>query len=173
MRLVSTGLLFVSGFLCPDAVAQPLAPPPVASPVGSLDWAPPPADPRVEHIRQFFEKHRCPIAPLAPLFLLASEKHKLDWRLLPSLALIETGGGRAASPNRNVFGWANGRSRFISVEESIDHVAERLANAPSYRDKSLEDKMKAYNPRRRDYASIVKRIMTRLDPPALGPAQIQ
>ncbi|MCZ2157543.1 MAG: glucosaminidase domain-containing protein [Bryobacterales bacterium] len=83
---------------------------------------------------------------MAHEFVLAAELNDLDYRLLPALAVLETGCGRAAR-NNNLFGWANGRKPFGSFRESIHFVAQRLRVAPHYRDKSLREKLKVYNRR--------------------------
>jgi hypothetical protein len=91
---------------------------------------------------------------------MAADRHQLDWRLLPSIALVESGGGKVA-PNNNVFGWNSARHKFPSIQAGIHSVAERLANAPHYRGKSLEDKLKTYNPRP-EYRLTVQRVMNQL-----------
>jgi len=102
-----------------------------------------PEDDRITKLRNFFLAQRSPLAKHAEVFLGASEKHGLDWRLLPSLAMVETGG---VSRNNNVFGWGNGRVQFSSISESIHLIAERLTNALPYRNKTTEGKLRAYNP---------------------------
>ena len=126
------------------------------------------ADGRLPALKNFFSKYRSPLAAHAEEFLQVADKFALDWRLLPSLVIIESGGRNIR--NNNVFGWGNGRSRFRTVTDSISIVADCLTNKLPYRGKSFEDKMKAYNPRRRDYAKCVRRMMEQLadtEPPSL------
>ena len=115
---------------------------------------------RLPMLKKFFTSYRSPLAVHAADFLTASDRVGLDWRLLPSLVIIESGGRNIR--NNNVFGWGNGYSRFRSVADSIGVVAECLANKLPYKGKTLEEKMKAYNPRRRDYGAIVSRMMSRI-----------
>ncbi|HEY3739988.1 MAG TPA: hypothetical protein VGL53_09090 [Bryobacteraceae bacterium] len=117
-------------------------------------------DGRLPALRNFFGKYRSPLAARAGEFLKVSDKFALDWRLLPSLVIIESGGRNIR--NNNVFGWGNGASRFRTVAESISIVADCLTNKVPYRGKSFEDKMKAYNPRRRDYAKCVRKMMDQI-----------
>ena len=117
-------------------------------------------DPRLPALKNFFAKYRSPLASQASEFLKASDRFGLDWRLMPSLVIIESGGRNIH--NNNVFGWGNGYSRFNSVGDSITVVADCLANKLPYRGKSLDDKMKAYNPRRRDYAQFVRQVMNQI-----------
>lgn len=102
-------------------------------------------DPRLNALQSFFRKFRSPLDQYAAAFLSAADRHGLDWRLLPSLAMVESGGGRYCSRN-NVFGWGNGRIHFQSVQEGIAHVASALANAPHYARKDLIGKLRTYNP---------------------------
>ena len=124
-------------------------------------------DARLPVLKNFFTKYRSPLAEHAGEFLKASDRFGLDWRLMPSLVIIESGGRNLR--NNNVFGWGNGASRFPSVSSSITVVADCLANKLPYRGKSFEDKMRAYNPRRRDYSAIVRRVMDQIAPVTPGP----
>ena len=75
-------------------------------------------DPRVARIREYFKKRLCPAHKYAEDFLIAADRHNLDWRLLPSLSMIETAGGKGTR-NNNMFGWANANVRFRTVQEGI------------------------------------------------------
>src|SRR5437868_3562910 len=81
----------------------------------------PPSDPRLARLRQFFNSHTCPLIKFAPDFLIAADENDLDWRLLPSISVLESGGGKNYR-NRNVFGWRSGRHRFSSVRAGIHEV---------------------------------------------------
>ncbi len=120
------------------------------------------SDVRLPVLKNFFAKYRSPLAIHANEFLKVSDRFGLDWRLMPSLVIIESGGRNIR--NNNVFGWGNGYSRFRSVAESITVVADCLANKTPYRGKSLEDKLRAYNPRRKDYPKFVRGVMDQIAP---------
>jgi hypothetical protein len=92
-----------------------------------------------------FQRHRAPVDRLAEEFLAAADAHRLDWRLLPSIAMVESGGGKAYI-NNNIMGWDSGKVRFASVRTGIHTVASRLANSPLYRGKSLDQMIRTYNP---------------------------
>jgi CubicO group peptidase (beta-lactamase class C family) len=124
-------------------------------------------DERIAKLRNFFLAQRSPLAKHAEVFLGASDKYGLDWRLLPSLAMVETGG---LARNNNVFGWGNGRIRFGSIAESIQVIAERLTNALPYRNKTLEGKLRAYNPVNRSYSTHVQGVMNSIGPAIPAPA---
>lgn len=117
-------------------------------------------DTRFQRIKSFFKRRACPMERYAADLVAAADAHQLDWRLLPSLALVESSGGKAYK-NNNVFGWDSCRQRFPSVQAGIHIVAERLANSPYYKGKSLEGKLRTYN-RNPRYAAVVKRVMAQL-----------
>lgn len=121
------------------------------------------ADGRREAVESFLEKHSCEISDLAHDFVLAAELNKIDYRLLPVLAVLETGCGRA-SRNHNLFGWANGRKPFASFRQSIHFVAQRLRIAPHYYGKTVAQKLKVYN-RRIAYQRKVLRMMDTMPEP--------
>jgi hypothetical protein len=118
-------------------------------------------DPRLSRLAQFFEKTHSPIRHLAEDFLVAADRHQLDWRLLPSICLIETGAGKTAEGN-NIFGWDSGRKAFTSVREAIYLVASRIANSKLYRGKNLDQILATYNPLP-EYPGKVKSVMKQVD----------
>ncbi|MCC6363861.1 MAG: hypothetical protein IT165_10070 [Bryobacterales bacterium] len=119
-------------------------------------------DPRLGQLRNFFDRHQSPASQLASTFLRAADQHRLDWRLLPSIAFVESSGGKAYRAN-NILGWGNGEIGFHSIENGIHTVAERLANSSYYRGKSVEEKLRTYNPVP-GYSERVRAVMNQLSP---------
>lgn len=119
-------------------------------------------DPRLIRLRQFFLDYGCPAHELTEEFLLAADENGLDWRLLPTIALVESGGGREYA-NNNIFGWDNGRQAFPTVRDGIHIVASRLSKSKLYRDKDLTGILRTYN-RNEEYARKVLALMERLGP---------
>lgn len=117
-------------------------------------------DPRLQRLQEFFAERDCPLRDAAADFLSAADRNDLDWRLLPSISIIESSGGKDYR-NNNVFGWASCRESFASVRQGIHFVAGRLANSRMYKDKNLDDKLSTYNPRP-DYPRRVKAVMNAL-----------
>jgi hypothetical protein len=126
------------------------------------------SDTRLERLDRFFRERNCPIRNLAAEFLLAADQNDLDWRLLPSISLVESGGGKAYR-NNNVFGWDACTQRFPSVRAGIHAVATSIANSKLYKNKSLDRILATYNPRP-DYPSRVKAVMRQIGPADLGSA---
>jgi hypothetical protein len=119
-------------------------------------------DPRYVRLMKFFSKFECPVRFYVGEFLEAADKNKLDWRLLPSLSFVESGGGKAA-PHNNLFGWQSGKARFASLAASIQTVGYQLAHAPAYRKKNLDRLLDTYNPTG-TYARRVKAVMAQIAP---------
>ncbi len=117
----------------------------------------PRSDPRLLRLQQYFAERKCPLHHLAADFLAAADENKLDWRLLPSLSMVETGGGRGTR-NNNIFGWNCGRTSFQSVKESIQVVAAKLSQSGLYRGKDTDGILRTYNTNPR-YGARVKAVM--------------
>jgi hypothetical protein len=119
-------------------------------------------DPRLAKLKAFFDRYDSPAARLAEHFLKAADRYGLDWRLLPSISIVETGGGKTAV-NNNLLGWNSARMGFATARESIYFVASRLAESKLYRGKNLDGLLARYNARRQ-WAELVKAVMRRADP---------
>jgi hypothetical protein len=120
-------------------------------------------DPRLAKLKAMFHRLQAPAIAIAEEFLIAADRHRLDWRLLPSIALIESGGGRDCR-GHNLFGWDGGAKAFPSPRYAVHAVADRLANSKLYRNKNVDQLLATYNPNE-DYPARVKRVMRRLDAP--------
>ncbi len=114
-------------------------------------------DPRLAQLTDFFDDFGSPVRHLAADFLAAADRHNLDWRLLPSICVIESGGGKTAVKN-NIFGWDSARRGFATVRDGIYLVASRLANSKLYKEKNLDELLTTYNPRP-GYSTRVKSVM--------------
>lgn len=122
----------------------------------------PTADSRLSRLKQFLAGMRSPFQNLAGDFLAAADRHSLDWRLLPSIAVIESGAGKEYT-NNNIFGWGSCKIKFPSVRAGIHAVAARLKNSPVYRDKGVKEILHTYNPND-GYSAKVMRVMRTIDP---------
>lgn len=114
-------------------------------------------DPRLTRLKNFFAGHASPLAAFAQDFLSAADRNGLDWRLLPSISMVETSGGKT-DKNNNIFGWNSGRSRFSSVHAAIRTIAAKLSTSRLYRHKDVDQILRTYN-KRPQYAERVKTMM--------------
>lgn len=157
--MVALGLLALPITLRSDGAAEPKDVKPVqpaqpAQPVKS--------DPRTDRLKAFLGKLHCPIASLADDFVHAADENSLDWRLLPSISVIESGGGKAYR-NNNIFGWNNGLSLFPTIRSGINEVAYKLGRSTLYRNRDAAAKLRLYNPDP-TYPSKVLAVMHRISP---------
>lgn len=113
-------------------------------------------------LRKFLKEKHCPMQEFSELFIAEADAHGLDWRLLPSLAFVETGAGKTQRGN-NLFGWANGKQTFTSIGDAIHTVATTLASGKAYRGKDTIGKLDAYN-QGPDYRAVVLQIMRQIYP---------
>jgi len=131
--------------------APPAVPPQPVSP-----------DPRTVRLKKFLSRLHCPVSYLADDFVSAADENQLDWRLLPSISVIESGGGKAYR-NNNIFGWNNGTTLFPDVRAGLRVVAFKLGRSPLYRNRDVVGKLRLYNPDE-SYAGSVMSVMNRISP---------
>ena len=161
-KAISRGLVLFAGLLAAQGTADPDPRPAEMTAV--------PTDPRLLRIKQYFLERDCPAYAYAADFVVAADQHNLDWRLLPSLSMVESSGGKATQ-NNNMFGWDNCNVRFQSTREGIYKVAARLGRSTLYRNKHVDEMLKTYNPRS-EYKDRVKLVMSQLGPADLAPEGI-
>ena len=106
-----------------------------------------PADPRIEKIQTYLEKHNSPIADHAKLIVDVSYIYGLDPYFLVSISAVEsTFCKHIPSDSYNCFGWGiygNKITRFNSYAEGIETVARGL-NTERYREKTIEEIAEIY-----------------------------
>jgi len=117
-------------------------------------------DPRISALRNFLASKDSPIQHLAEDFLIVADQYRIDWRLLPSIAFLESTAGKACR-NNNIFGWNNANTRFSTIREGIYYVGARLGDSEIYRDKTMAEKLALYNPYDH-YAPAVIRVANHL-----------
>ena len=139
------------------ASAKPAAPRPAP-----LQPAASKPDARVLRLVRYFSKLNCPVLNLAHVFVKAADDNHLDWRLLPSISVIESGGGKAYR-NNNIFGWNSGLQAFPTVSTGIEIVASRLGHSPLYRNRDSVGKLRVYKPDE-GYVHDVLTVMNRISP---------
>jgi hypothetical protein len=132
----------------PPKLAEPLTPPIVM-------------DPRTARLKRFFSSLHCPIFNLAEDFVQAADDNHLDWRLLPSISVIESSGGKAYR-NNNIFGWGiGGPLPFPSIRAGLNMVAFKLGRSALYRNLDIPGKLRVYNPDA-SYPGRVMDVMNRI-----------
>ncbi|HYZ87531.1 MAG TPA: hypothetical protein VE621_24155 [Bryobacteraceae bacterium] len=153
-RLLSRGLIVFTGLVAAPFVQF----------INAASHSPRvPVDERVILLKQFFGERDAPAAAYADDFVRAADGNGLDWRLLPGIAYVESGGGKLYK-NNNIFGWNNAGFRFASIRDSIYHVASRLRLSRLYRGKDTREILLTYNNGDTDYQRRVTKVMRAIGP---------
>lgn len=109
-----------------------------------------------QKIKHKLESLRCPIINQSDYFVEVAERYDLDYRLLPSIAIMESSCGKHYIRNTNNFlGWGSGKIKFRDQKECIESVAKYISkNYP----KGTKAILKKFNPRP-EYAVGVESVM--------------
>lgn len=84
-------------------------------------------DHRVKALENVLNRYNSPLAPYAASYIAAADKNGTDWKLLPSIAGLESGFGKRLMPgSHNAYGWGSGHIYFTSWEEGMDKINAAL-----------------------------------------------
>lgn len=125
---------------------------------------------RANAIDAYFKEKDMPLYGYGMKMVEEAEKNEIDWRLLPSISVIETTGGKFMCKNpkapNNPFGWGSCKIGFESLDKAIETIAKNLGGnnpktAHHYSDKDIKGIIDSYNPPSivPDYYSKVLRVM--------------
>lgn len=122
---------------------------------------------RAAKIDTYFRERGMPLAGHGAAMVAAAEKHDLDWRLLPAIAVRESSGGKQMCGN-NPFGWGSCKIKFQSIDHGIETLAKNLGGdnpaTARYYSGTTREKLYYYNgtvlP---TYVDEVLDIMDRID----------
>ncbi|MEI6022463.1 MAG: hypothetical protein WCQ32_01310 [bacterium] len=130
---------------------------------------------REEHaakIDAYFAQYDMPLAGYGMKMVLEAEKHDVDWRMIPAIAVRESTGGIHAckSVKFSPFGFGSCRISFKSYDDAIEVIAKNLGgnnpNTAAYYDgKTNRQILQSYNPPSviPKYADEVMSIMNKID----------
>lgn len=97
------------------------------------------ADARVANLKRFFRRYNSPLYEHSEYVVMTSDKYSMDYRLLPAIAMQESGVCRVIPHGSyNCWGWGiygNTVTRFDSYPDAIDTVARGLKK--NYIDRGL------------------------------------
>jgi len=112
-------------------------------------------------IRENLKKYNSPMVANAEDFINIAYKYNLDWRLLPAIAIAESGGGKHCFKPYNAFGYGN--YSFRSFSEAINKVGYGLSLY--YKDgcKSIDCINQRYAMGSKAWRKNVLAVMTDLD----------
>ena len=119
------------------------------------------ADPRPAKLETFFQSFGCPAPYHVKEYLGAADAYAIDYRLLPAISVLESTCGLYQREN-NRWGWASARKGFASFRAGLEYIAHQLAEGRYYKDKTLGEKVRMYNPRPQ-YARQLESLMRKID----------
>jgi hypothetical protein len=121
---------------------------------------------RIDTLANFFQKYNSPLVPYASTFIQYADEYQIDYRLVPSIAGVEsTFGKRIPYGSYNAYGWANGKYYFESWEDSIMTVSKTLRE--KYYDngaENIDQIARRYAPPSNSWSWKVKYFMDKIDP---------
>ena len=89
---------------------------------------------KVKKLKVFFEKHSSLLASHSGILVYCASKYGFDYRLLPSILMVESSGCKNfIRSTNNCFGWSHGTYRFASIQDSIVKVSKWIATAPQFK----------------------------------------
>lgn len=107
-------------------------------------------DSRVERVQSFLTWHHSPLAQYADIIVLNADKHNIDFRLVPAIAMQESGGCNKVITNTNNcwgYGIYKGHvTTFPSIADGIDTVSLYLEHKKNQGFDTIEELGKIYNP---------------------------
>lgn len=85
-------------------------------------------DIRAKALRNVLEKYNSPLVDVAESYVHFADKNGVDWKLLPSIAGLESSFGKRLMPNSyNAYGWGGGYIYFDSWDDGIDTITRALS----------------------------------------------
>jgi hypothetical protein len=127
----------------------------------NTDFAPHNADQRFNRLEAFFQSYKCPAPHYVDEYLNAADSFAIDYRLLPAISVLESTCGTYQRHN-NRWGWDSARKGFSSFRAGLQYIAHQLAEGRFYKNKTLEQKVHAYNPRPQ-YAHLIRTLMRKIE----------
>jgi len=85
------------------------------------------SDKRVLALQNVFKKYNSPLTPYASYYVKYADNYGVDWKLLPSIAGLESYFGRFLVPDtHNAYGWGGGYIYFEDWEDGIETINRSL-----------------------------------------------
>lgn len=107
---------------------------------------------QAQAIDAYFAVRNMPLLGYGFKMAKEAKRNGLDWKLLPAIAIQESGGGKHAiwRCKNNPFGWASCDVKFENIDHAIEIVALNLAGGNPktekyYKNKDSKEKLHYYN----------------------------
>jgi len=122
---------------------------------------------KTEKINTYLQNRNAPLAIYSEYIVLLANKYDLDYRLVPAISIIESGGGENLYRPYNAWGWGGAKGHtFDSWEESIYTVTRGIAEGYNQRGAATPEEIAPnYNPHTPDeWGSKVQLVMNQMGP---------
>jgi hypothetical protein len=101
-----------------------------------------------ETLSSFMRRKRFAEPYNLPVIMQSASQASIPPSLIVCIEFVESSGGKHYdAETNNPLGWKNGKASFPSVPAAIRHVSEELGSGRWYAGKTLEEKLRVYNPR--------------------------
>jgi hypothetical protein len=121
-------------------------------------------------IDAYFTQNGMPLAGYGMEMVTEADKHNIDWRLIPAIAVRESTGGlhQCKSVSYSPFGFGSCKISFSSYNQAIEILATNLGGdnpntASKYEGKDLDGILHAYNSVIPGYDPQIKAIMNTIN----------
>jgi len=116
---------------------------------------------KVNAVKSFYQKYNAPLEANAEDFVRAAELYKIDYRLLPSISIVESSGGKHLFKAYNPFGW--GKWGYPSFQVAIYDVARGMSNYYARGADTPREIAPKYNPvTPNEWGSKVEKLMAKM-----------
>lgn len=114
------------------------------------------SDKRILNLSEYFSSFHSPLAKYSSTIVSKADQYSIDYRLLPAIAMQESGLCKKmrAGANYNCWGygiWGKKVTSFASYEEAIDTISRYFAVRKEKGIESLDEIGKIYNPGNTNY----------------------
>ena len=107
-----------------------------------------PYDPAIGRLTAFMREHDFAEPYYVQDIVQDASKASISPSLIVCIEFYESSGGKHYDPGtNNPLGWNSGKTSFASVRAAFRYVSAQLGSGRDYRGKTLEQKLRVYNPR--------------------------
>ena len=121
---------------------------------------------KVTKLRKTFEYYNSPLASQSEYFVRRAQELNIDYRLVPAISIVESGGGKTTCNSYNAWGWGGRKCyAFNSWKDAIDTVSSGIKEWYWDLGMTTPEKMaNKYNPDTpQEWSSKVRGVMNQIE----------
>lgn len=121
-------------------------------------------DLRVKALENVLVSYNSPLAPYAKHYVDSADRYGIDWKLLPSIAGLESSFGKRQMPgSHNSYGWGGGHIYFDSYEHGIDVINKAFKEKYASRGATTVEQIGPIYAESKTWVPRVKSFMAKFD----------